>query len=177
MNRNWRIWIRWLLVAWTSPNSVIGLAFGVLALLTGGRAQIRRGCIEFHGGFVKWLLSRLLNGQGAAAMTLGHTILGQTPAMLHRARDHEHVHVRQYERWGPFFLPAYIGSSLVLWIRGCDSYLENPFEIEAYRLAPLNPQSQQPSAEGKSEPLKSQPPKPLSPEANVSADDSDCKRG
>ena len=136
MNRKWRNWIRWLLIAWTSPNSVIGLFFGVLALLSGGGAQLTRGCVEFHGGVVKWILSRLLGGEGAAAMTLGHTILGQTPEMLRKARDHEHVHVKQYERWGPFFLPAYLGSSLVLWMRGCDCYLDNPFEVEAYRLAP-----------------------------------------
>ena len=137
MNRNLSVLIRCVLMVWTSPNSVIGFSFGVLALLSGGGAQLKRGCIEFHGGLVKWVLSRLLGGRGAAAMTLGHTILGQTPEMLRRARDHEHVHVKQYERWGPFFLPAYLGVSAFLWMRGADSYMENPFEVEAYRLAPV----------------------------------------
>ena len=138
MSRNSRIWIRCLLIAWTSPNSIIGLIFGVLALLSGGGVQVRRGCIEFHGGLVERALGLMLGKGGVAAMTLGHTILGQTPKMLLDARDHEHVHVHQYERWGPFFLPAYFGSSLILWMRGRDCYLENPFEVEAYAIAPLN---------------------------------------
>jgi hypothetical protein len=40
--------------------------------------------------------------------------------------------VRQYERWGPLFLPLYLGYSLVLWLQRRDPYLENPFEVEAY---------------------------------------------
>jgi hypothetical protein len=44
------------------------------------------------------------------------------------------VHVRQYERWGPLFVPAYLVSSLVLWLRGRDPYWDNPFEVEARRL-------------------------------------------
>ena len=138
MSHNSRIWIRWLLIAWASPNSIIGLFLGVLALLSGGGVQLRRGCVEFYGGLVERALGLMLSGGGVAAMTLGHTILGQTPKMLLDSRDHEHVHVHQYERWGPFFLPAYFGSSLILWMRGRDCYLENPFEVEAYAIAPLN---------------------------------------
>ena len=138
MSRNSKILIRCLLIAWASPNSLIGLIFGVLALLSGGGVHVKRGCLEFHGGLVKRALGKLLGGEGVAAMTLGHTILGQTPQMLREARDHEHVHVNQYERWGPFFLPAYLGSSFILWMRGREFYLENPFEVEAYRIAPLN---------------------------------------
>jgi hypothetical protein len=118
---------------------VIGLTLGVLALLSGGGIQVRRGCIEFYGGLVKWMLGRMFGGDGVSAMTLGHTILGQTTTMLQNSRDHEHVHVRQYEHWGPFFLPAYFGSSLILWARGGDCYLDNPFEVEAYRVAAINP--------------------------------------
>lgn len=127
-----RKFIRWVLVVWASPNTLIGLTLGVLALLTGGRVQIERGCVEVYGGFVQWGLQRMLGGRGAAAMTLGHSILGQTQTTLTIARDHEHVHVRQYERWGPFFLPAYLMCSAALWLRGKDAYLDNPFEIEAY---------------------------------------------
>ena len=35
------------------------------------------------------------------ALTLAYTILGQTDAALDISRDHEMVHVRQFERWGP----------------------------------------------------------------------------
>ena len=72
--------------------------------------------IEFYGGGVKWFLHRLPNGQFTLALTLGHAILGQTDAALDISRDHELVHVRQYERWGPLMGPAYLGSSLVIWL-------------------------------------------------------------
>ena len=65
-------------------------------------------------------------------MTLGHVIVGLDQSCLDRSRDHEHVHVRQYERWGPFMLPIYLIASLVLYLRGRDAYLDNPFEREAY---------------------------------------------
>lgn len=65
-------------------------------------------------------------------MTLGHVILGQHRQGLAWTRDHEQVHVRQYERWGPFFIPAYLGISLVLWFQGRDPYRDNPFEVEAF---------------------------------------------
>lgn len=67
-----------------------------------------------------------------AAMTLGHVILGRDMSTLDRVRDHEQVHVRQYEVWGPLFLPAYLSLSFILFICGRDPYMENPFEVEAY---------------------------------------------
>jgi hypothetical protein len=47
-------------------------------------------------------------------------------------RAHEQVHVRQYERWGPLFVPAYLLSSLVELLRGRRPYRDNWFEREAY---------------------------------------------
>ena len=47
-------------------------------------------------------------------------------------RAHERIHVQQYERWGPLFVPAYLGSSLLQWLRGQDPYLSNWFEREAF---------------------------------------------
>lgn len=67
-------------------------------------------------------------------MTLGHVILGVSFEALERVTNHERVHVRQYERWGPFFLPAYTISSYVAWRQGKDAYRENIFEIEAYKV-------------------------------------------
>ncbi|MHB8897189.1 MAG: hypothetical protein ACYC6Y_00430 [Thermoguttaceae bacterium] len=72
------------------------------------------------------------SGGVVSAITFGHTILGRDQAALDRCREHEQVHVRQYERWGPFFLPAYLLCSLLLWLGGRDCYRENPFEREAY---------------------------------------------
>ena len=100
--------------------------------MTGGQCRRRSRAIEFYGGAVTWLLHRLPHGQFTLAMTLRHTILGSTDAALDIAREHEFVHIRQYERWGPLFNPAYLLSSLVLWIAGKNAYRDNPFEREAY---------------------------------------------
>ncbi len=125
--------VLWVLgYLWASPNTFLGLYLGLINLLTGGRVHVVRGVVEFHGGFMKWLLHRHLLAGNVAALTMGHVIFGQTLKDLEVSRDHEHVHVRQYMRWGPFFLPAYLGCSLWLWYRGKNPYLDNPFEREAY---------------------------------------------
>jgi hypothetical protein len=121
---------------WASPATLCGLALGAVGLATGGRWQRRARTMEFHGGAVCWLLDHAPLCDGAMAMTLGHVILGQTAAALDITRKHELVHVRQYERWGPLFIPAYLVCSAVIWLRGGEAYRDNPFEREAYRLAP-----------------------------------------
>lgn len=119
-------------IIWASPYTLIGLFVGGIGLCTGGRVRIRGRAIEFYGGAVKWLVTRLPHGQFTLAFTLGHAILGQTDASLDISREHEMVHVRQFERWGPFMGPAYLVSSLVLWMAGRQPYRDNPFEREAY---------------------------------------------
>ena len=121
-----------LLMIWASPATLLGFTVGVIGLVTGGMAQRRGRVLEFHGGFTRWLLERMPYGQFVMAMTLGHIVLGKTDVALDIARDHELVHVRQYERWGPFFVPAYLIASLWLWFVGGDAYRDNPFEREAY---------------------------------------------
>jgi hypothetical protein len=128
---------RILLYLWAAPATLLGLLVVAIACLTGGSARIMRGVLEVHGGFATAFLRRGLPFVGSgAAMTLGHVILGQDQRCLEGSREHEHVHVRQYQRWGPFFLPAYLSASLVLWLRGRDPYYDNPFEREAYEQAP-----------------------------------------
>lgn len=118
---------------WALPTTSVGLLFLPLAYLSGGRAQAVDGVLEIHGGLVRFFLERctLLKG-GAAAMTLGHVVLGIDPAQLRRTRSHERVHVAQCERWGPLFIPAYLGASAWIWMRGGSAYRDNPFEREAY---------------------------------------------
>jgi len=129
--------LRLLRYLWASPNTLLGLLVVLIARLSGGSARIVTGVVEVHGGFATAFLRRGLPLIGAgAAMTLGHVVLGQTADILETTRDHARVHVEQYERWGPFFLPAYIGSSVYLWLRGRNPYRENPFEKEAYGRAP-----------------------------------------
>jgi hypothetical protein len=128
-----RVPLRIATYVWTSPTTLVGLTAGMLALGTGGKARVRRGVIEFHGGFIGWAfrgIGRVAIHPGA--MTLGHVILGDDPAFLDEVRDHEHVHVRQAERWGPFFVPAYLLASLYAAARGRDAYRHNWFEREAF---------------------------------------------
>ncbi len=122
---------RLIAYAWASPTTAVGLVPGLLTLVSGGRVQVRRGALEFHGGFARWMLER--TPVRASAMTLGHVILGRNPGCLDSCRDHEQVHVRQVERWGPAFLPAYLLASLVVKLRGGHYYLDNPFERDARR--------------------------------------------
>lgn len=72
-----------------------------------------------------------------SAITFGHVVLGVSAHELVRLRAHEHTHVRQCERWGPLFLPAYLLAGAWQWIRGHQAYLDNPFEVEARRVGRL----------------------------------------
>lgn len=124
---------------WAAPNSLIGLVIGLLGLLGGGSLRRVNGVLEAQGPLLAWLLARatLLSG-GVEALTLGHVVLGRSRACLERCRRHEAVHVRQYETWGPFFLPAYFVSSAWQWLEGRDPYRDNRFEREAFTVAPLD---------------------------------------
>ncbi len=117
-------------ILWASPWTLLGIAVGLIGLMTGGRFRRVEHTLEFYGGLVTPLLKRL--PVNPIAMTLGHTILGVSSDALDVVRDHEWVHVRQYARWGPLFGPAYLLCSAVLWLRGKDGYRDNPFEREAY---------------------------------------------
>ena len=122
----------WVRVIWALPNTILGLVLTMAALCTGGRATVVKGVVESHGGAVALMLRRLvLIRGGASAMTLGHVVVGRDPASLERTRAHERVHVRQYEAWGPFFLPAYLAASLIAAARGRHYYRDNHFERAA----------------------------------------------
>ena len=119
-------------IIWASPYTLLGLFIGFAGLLFGGRMQIRGRAVEFYDGGIKWFVHRLPNGQFTLALTLGHVILGQTDASLDIARQHESVHIAQYERWGPLMLPAYFISSISVYLAGKRFYRDNHFEREAY---------------------------------------------
>jgi len=114
--------IRLLAYLWASPNSLIGLLLAV----AGSRRQWRRGVLESTGGW----LPRLL-GHKIEAITLGHVILACHADALDHWRDHERRHVRQYERLGPLFLPAYFGLALYVALRGRHPYRDHPLERQA----------------------------------------------
>jgi hypothetical protein len=118
--------------AWASPNTAIGVVLGLLALIFGARFQSRQGVLEFSGGRLGALFAAPWLACPFRAVTLGHVILATDAETLDCAREHEQVHVRQYERWGPFFLPAYLASSVWQLLCGRRCYRDNYFERQAF---------------------------------------------
>lgn len=119
---------------WAAPTSLPGL---LLAVCTGARMACRDGVLEAHGrGVARWF-DLVAPGRGITAMTLGHVVLARDQAALDETRAHERVHVAQCERWGVCFVPAYLCASAVAWLRGGDAYVDNVFEQEAWRVAPI----------------------------------------
>ena len=127
-----RLALRLVAYAWASPNTALGVVAGMAMLCLGGRMQWVSGIAEFHGGLVARFLAVLPGRPCVGAMTLGHVVLGASRAELDRLRGHERVHVRQYERWGVFFLPAYVLSSIWEVAHGRRGYRDNFFERQAY---------------------------------------------
>jgi|SRR5688572_28849173 len=101
-------------------------------ILFGARARRVAGTLEIWGGLVGTLLGPSRIALPWRAMTLGHVILGIDDASIEQSRAHERVHVRQYEQWGPFFLPAYVASSLWQLACGRRCYRDNWFERQAF---------------------------------------------
>jgi len=121
--------LRWARVLWASPNTLIGLALGLLLLPLGARVRRVDGVLEIAA-----LRQQPRRRWPFAAITFGHVILGAHAQELERLRAHEQVHVRQCERWGPLFLPAYLLAGAWQWVRGRRAYWDNPFEVEARRV-------------------------------------------
>ncbi len=128
-----RMIARALRYIWAFPTSALGLGFLIPTLASGGGVQWVDGVMEIYGGLTALFLRHctLLPG-GASAMTLGHVVLGRDQQCLQATRSHERVHVRQTERWGPLFVPAYLLGSVYAALRGRHAYRDNPFEREAY---------------------------------------------
>lgn len=132
--------VRTLAYVWAAPTSLVGLALGLPALALGARPRWVDGNVELCGGaFGRWWMSLPFLGR-FGAITLGHVILAVGPEAMAACRAHEQVHVRQCERWGPIFLPAYLFSSLWQILRGRSAYAANHFERQAYAHPPPLPE-------------------------------------
>jgi hypothetical protein len=116
---------------WAAPNTLLGLVAGLALLGLGGRVELRSGAAEFQGGRCGRFFASLPLSFRFGAITLGHVILAVGADELAALREHEHAHVRQYERWGPFFLPAYALSSAWQVLRGRRVHQDNFFEQQA----------------------------------------------
>ena len=123
---------RALRYVWAFPNTLVGLSFLPLVLFTGGRVQLIDGVLELHGRLVSTVLRHCvpLRG-GASAITFGHVVLGCDARTLAATRDHERVHVRQCEVWGPAFIPAYLLAGVGSLLAGSGAYDGNYFERQA----------------------------------------------
>lgn len=107
---------------WASPNTLLGLLFGLLSFQ---RPRVASGVAVFDRrvrGFV-WTLHLVRR----SAVTYGHVVLADRP-VEGRLLVHELHHVRQYELLGPLYIPLYV----LIWI--FTGYRGHPFE-EAARLA------------------------------------------
>lgn len=112
----------WWGYLWAAPNTLVGL---LGAATTRTRPVPHRGVLLFeprHGRRPRGL-ARFLAWRGFEAITLGHAIISNT-RLDDRLLAHELAHVRQHERWGPFFYPAYLLTSVA-------GYRRNPFERAA----------------------------------------------
>jgi hypothetical protein len=131
MNQNLRIFT----YAWAAPASTIGLIATTIAVWLGATCRVVDGVLEVAGGRLASVVPVLPGCCHLEAITFGHVVIGLDHADLCHHRSHEHVHVRQYERWGILFFPLYLGSSLLQLLRGRDPYLDNRFEREAFSRA------------------------------------------
>ena len=128
---------RFLRYAWASPATLVGLACATIAVAFGATLRTVDGTVECAGSGIARVARILPGSYRFVAITFGHVILGIDHRLLAEVRCHEHVHVRQYEKWGPLFVPLYLGSSLVQFVRGRDPYRHNCFEREAWAVEQL----------------------------------------
>jgi hypothetical protein len=78
-----------------------------------------------------WLGSQLMP---VTAQTLGRYVFSRDP-VGDELLAHECEHIRQWRRFGPFYLALYFGSSALVSLRGGRPYWDNPFEAAARRRA------------------------------------------
>jgi len=117
---------------WASPNTFLGLFFVPIVVASRGRMEIVDGVLELRGRGVAAILRNVPIRGGADAMTFGHIVVGRNRAALASSRQHERVHVRQCEVWGPAFVPAYLLASAWGAITRTGAYRGNYFERQAF---------------------------------------------
>jgi hypothetical protein len=128
-------WARLWAHLWPAPITAVGLGVAGLVRLCGGRCERQGIAFEACGGIAPRLLWLMNPWGGIEAITFGHVVIARDRLTASRLRTHEHVHVRQYERWGIVFPIAYLAASVIAIARGGSAYRDNVFEVEAFRVA------------------------------------------
>jgi hypothetical protein len=120
--------------AWRAlPGDLMALLVMRGCAIPGPTTEIRSGRVSValveHPNADRYLSCGLVP---IRAQTLGRFIFAREP-LSPEVVEHELEHVRQWQRLGPFFLPAYVASSLAALVRGQHPYSANRFEIAARR--------------------------------------------
>jgi hypothetical protein len=111
--------LTWLGFVWTLPNTILGIVAGAL---TFQRPRLAHGLLLFDRA--PRGLTAFLRAIDREAMTLGYVVVSASP-VEGRLLAHERYHVRQYRRWGPLFIPAYLLLAIVY------GYRRHPMERAA----------------------------------------------
>jgi len=129
--------LRFFQYLWALPYTLIGALFTPFVLATGGRAHVLDGVLELYGPLPEFWLRRVALVPNAAAITIGHVVLARDREALEFTRAHERAHVRQFERWGLAFVPAYLVAGAWALLSGDGAYRGNYFERDARRQAAI----------------------------------------
>lgn len=100
---------------WTAPNTLLGLAAGLLGVAFGARPYRYHGALGFR--YMPCFFGALT--LGGVILHAGHSLDVPVPTYTARRRptaragcvqlgDHERAHVLQYLVLGPLFLPVYL---------------------------------------------------------------------
>ena len=116
---------------WTSPASAIGICATFIASVVGAKIKRVSGVLEVSLAPRSGMLCKAVACLPFAAITLGHVVIACSADEQAAHREHERVHVAQYELWGPVFLLAYPLDSLYQLLNGRRPYLDNRFELAA----------------------------------------------
>lgn len=124
---------RLAMIAWAFPCTVLALFPGLIIIALGGNVRRIDHTLEVGIRNGQAQVPRWVHKCPFGAITLGHVIIGQSYEMLATLRSHEQVHVKQYERFGLFFLLAYPLAGFWALVRGRSFYAGNAFELQAVR--------------------------------------------
>lgn len=93
---------------WTSINTIFGLVIGATGTIVGIIVGSDPSIIAQHNAI--WFVNNPLVARGYDATTYGNTVISKPSVDISSCYigEHEEQHTKQYQWWGPAFIPAYI---------------------------------------------------------------------